>query len=150
MAGIPAGYFDRLRGQESGTDDSAVNKASGASGRYQFLPSTVASLIKQVPGLRDKINENWKTDPNQQDELLRAYTQISLDTLKPILKDRMPTMGELYALHFFGHSGGANALRNADTKLGSLFPDIVFEQNPTLSRDMTPAQFVQYINNAWK
>lgn len=150
MAGIPTGYFSYLTGQESGGNDRAVNKFSGASGRYQFMPSTVVDLVKRVPGLAEKIDSNWRTDPAQQDALLRAYTQISLDTLKPIVKDRMPTMGELYAMHFFGHAGGYRALTNADKKLGELFPDIVFQQNPTLDRDMTPAQFVAYINNAWK
>lgn len=150
MAGVPVGYFSYLTGQESGGNDKAVNKLSGASGRFQFMPSTVADLVRRVPGLAEKIDSNWRTDPVQQDALLRAYTQISLDTLKPIVKDRMPTMGELYAMHFFGHGGGYRALTNADKKLGELFPDIVFEQNPTLDRNMTPAQFVAYINNAWK
>lgn len=150
MAGIPAGYFNYLRGQESGGNDKAVNKESKAAGRYQFLEGTVKDLVSRVPGLAGKIDENWRTDGNQQEALLRAYTQLSLDALKPIVKDRMPTMGELYAMHFFGHGGGYTALSNPNTPIGQLFPDIVFKQNPKLSRNLTGSQFVQYINNAWK
>lgn len=150
MQGVPAGYFERLTGQESGGDDTAVNKLSGASGRYQFMPGTVVDLVKRVPGLAEKINDKWRTDPTQQQALLEAYTQLSLDALKPIVKDRMPTYGELYAMHFFGHGGGKKALTNPDTPLGELFPDVVFEQNPTLNRNMTGAQFVRYINDSWK
>jgi hypothetical protein len=147
MPGIPAGYFDRVAGPESGGRLGAINPKSRAMGRYQFLPSTIADLKRSNPDLL--VNNDWATDKAQQDAWMRAYTQRSVDALKPVIGDRMPTNGELYAMHFFGQGAGAQVLQNRDKPLGQILPDVVFQYNPNLRRDQTAGDFVDTIDKTW-
>src|SRR5262249_36579813 len=75
-AGVPAGYFDRNRPAESAGNDRAVNKDTGAAGRFQFLPTTAEGIRKANPQLG--ITDNWRTDANDQKKLMQAYTQQSV------------------------------------------------------------------------
>jgi len=102
-------YRKGIRGSESAYDDSAVNPTTNATGRYQFLPSTAKALIPDLDLATLK-------NPDVQEKLMKLYTDKSVETLTPML-GRKPTAGELYMLHFLGHSGGPKVLQNLDAPI---------------------------------
>jgi hypothetical protein len=125
---VPAGYFAKLKRPESGGDPRATNKVTGAAGLFQILPTTYAGIRKEAPwlGLTDDIY-----DEANQGKAADFYTQKSIGILQPML-GRMPTMGELYALHFFGHGGGQRFLKNLDAPAAETLPPSYFAANPWL------------------
>lgn len=131
---VPAGYFARLQGPESGGDASIRNPVTGAGGLYQFLPSTWRQIMREAPQLG--LTEAGFYDPSpagraQQDRAIRHYTDQSLRILEPML-GRQPTMGELYALHFLGPSGGPQLLRALDKPVGETVSAAAIKANPWL------------------
>lgn len=137
------GYFAKTRGAESGGNDAAVNGVSGATGRYQFMPSTWGTLAKEAPHLG--LTPEGIKDPAQQERAMQYYTGKSANVLKQVL-GRAPTGGELYALHMFGQNGGASLVANQDAPLQALFPKIVFDQNPFLKNYTTGRQLLADFN----
>lgn len=144
VPGVPAGYYGALARFESGNRSSIVNPTSGATGEFQFLPSTWASIEREAPWLH--LTPEGITDDVQQLRALDYYTGQSVNLLKPLLQ-RDPTGGELYAMHLLGHAGGQNVLANPTMPLRSLLPDAVFQSNPWLSRYRTGADLVPALND---
>lgn len=102
-------YYAMLRKIESGGNDSARNP-SGASGRYQFLPST----WKKYGGGADIM------DVAAQEAAVRRLTADNAGILSKAL-GRQPTNGELYLAHQQGAGGALKLLQNPDktpTELG--------------------------------
>lgn len=128
-AGTSGGdYFARLRQIESGGNDRAVNQASGAAGRYQFIPSTAKAY-----GITDPF------DVAQQETAVRRLTDANRAALTKAL-GRAPTDGELYLAHQQGAGGAIKLLGNPDAVASSL----VGERAVTLNGgkpDMTAGQF---------
>lgn len=108
-AGDRTAYLKGARLIESGNNDDAVNEGSGATGRYQFLPETAKTLMPDLD------LANLKR-PDVQEELMRRYTDKSVELLTPLL-GRKPTAAELYTLHLLGHQGGMRLLANPDAPL---------------------------------
>lgn len=114
-----AGGFDNPGGtlaagtvrDESGGNPQAVNPATGAFGKYQFLPSTAAALAKANPqlGLPDDVRQ-WTSE--HQDAAFQAFTAGNAASMAPKL-GRQPTAGELRLAHYFG-AGGATGLLSLD------------------------------------
>lgn len=140
---VPQGYFASNRRFESGNNPRARNPITGASGSFQFLPSTWASLIKEAPDLG--LTEDGIFDDKQQDAAMRYYTSKSVQRLKPML-NRAPTGGELYTLHLLGHNGGEHVVRNQGAKLASLLPEAVFKANPWLRNYDTGRDLLEDLN----
>ena len=70
MAGIPNGfsdYMNRIAKRESGFNPQAVNKFSGASGLFQFMPRTAANY-----GIKDM--NAFKANPVQQMQTMYKFT----------------------------------------------------------------------------
>lgn len=127
--GAPGGYFRRLRGAESTNDDTAINKVTGAAGRYQIQPRTFDWLARENPQLG--LDPKRILDADQQEKAVRAYTDKSMRQLVPAL-GRMPTSGELYALHFLGHSGGMQFLGGLERPARDVIRAADFKANPWL------------------
>lgn len=108
FTGGPADYFARLRQIESAGDDRAINKATGAAGRYQFIPSTA----KQY-GITNPF------DVNQQEAAVRKFTEDNRRVLVKAL-GREPTHAELYLAHQQGAGGAIKLLTNPDADAASL------------------------------
>jgi len=141
---IPGDTYEAKVGSfESSGSDTAVNKTSGAAGRYQFMPSTAEGLRKQFPDL--KISDQWRTNPEDQQKLMKAYTDISRDALRKAL-GREPTGGELYALHLFGHGKGPSIVAGGNAPLISLTTEQERSGNPFLSNFKTAADLIAYFN----
>ncbi len=141
----PAGYFRRLRGTESTNDDSAVNPVTKASGRYQIQPSTFAWLARENPQLG--LDPSKIFEPAQQEKAVRAYTDKSMRQLVPAL-GRMPTAGELYALHMLGHTGGMQFLGGLDKPTKDVVRAADFKANPWLYKyaDMPASALLNRFN----
>lgn len=132
--GAPVGYFKRLVGPESGGDATARNKVTGAGGLFQFLPSTWQGIMKAAPHLGLTAGGLYDPSPAgvaQQQRAADHYTSESMRRLVPAL-GRQPTMGELYALHFLGHSGGMALLQNLDRPVSEVVSGAAVEANPWL------------------
>lgn len=130
----PSGYFKKLVGPESGGDPSIRNKTTGAGGLFQFLPSTWQSIMKAAPHLGLTPEGFYDPSPAGQAQQQRAadhYTTESMRRLVPAL-GRQPTMGELYALHFLGHSGGMALLQGLDKPVSEVVSGAAIEANPWL------------------
>lgn len=146
VAGVPQNYFSRNRTAESGGDDAAVNKSTGAAGRYQFLPSTAEGIRKANPQLN--ISDNWRTNAEDQEKLMQAYTQQSVGIIKNLLK-RDPTGGELYMLHLLGHGGGPAVLNALDQPLTTTVSAEARRLNPVLQRYKTGRELLNYFNRSF-
>lgn len=127
-AGAPAGYYRNLRRSEATDNPNATNPITKAAGLYQFMPDTWADIMKKAPHLG--LTRDGIYDPAQQDTAVRYYTDRSLSLLTKEL-GRAPTMGELYALHHFGHQGGMNLIQNLDrTARHTVASPAVVKANP--------------------
>jgi len=136
-AGASASYFHAIRQSESGGNDSAKNPNSTATGRYQFIESTWEGLMKSHPELG--LTSAGRTDPDQQEAAIRAFTQDNSNVLKR--NGVPPTNGNLYAAHFLGAGTAAKVLRgDSGALVSTLVSQKVIDANPFL-KNMTVGGF---------
>lgn len=130
-------YYASIRSAESGGNDGAVNRMSGATGRYQFMPKTWAGMMRRYPTLG--LSVNGRTDPDQQERAIKAFTR---DNAKSLERQGVGvTKGTLYAAHFLGSGDAPKVLKASDdTLVSDLVAPVVITQNPHL-RGMTAAGF---------
>lgn len=126
-ANAPQGYFARLRKPESSNNPYATNPITKAAGLYQFLPSTWSDIRKKAPWLG--LTADGIYDTRQQETAVQYYTDRSLNLLTKSL-GRRPTMGELYALHHFGHAGGLHLVENLDKPVAATISPAAIAANP--------------------
>jgi hypothetical protein len=115
-APVGPGYYAALRGPEGTTANAnAVNPTTGASGPYQFLKGTWGDLMNSHPeaGLTWEGYANAKDNMAQHEAAIRLFTDRSMRALVPHL-GRLPTQGELYALHHLGQAGAMRLLKNPE------------------------------------
>ena len=86
---------DKISKVESGNNYKAVNKASNASGKYQFVKSTWEGL-----------GYNWENrfDEKLQEEAMAKLTALNKNTFVSKFKTE-PTDSDLYGMHFLGTAG---------------------------------------------
>ena len=140
---VPEGYFARNRQFESGGDSRARNPITGASGNYQFLPTTWRGLMKEAPHLG--LTEYGIFDDKQQDAAMKYYTGKSTSILKPLL-GRAPTGGELYLSHLLGHAGGPAVIRGIDRPLSETVDPRAIAANPWLKNYATGQDLIADLN----
>ena len=109
---IPFGAFllrvmgeikDKISKVESGNNYKAVNKASNASGKYQFVRSTWEGL-----------GYNWadRFNPQLQEEAMAKLTSLNKNAFVSKFKTE-PTDSDLYGMHFLG-TAGYSKVKQAD------------------------------------
>lgn len=123
---------------ESGGNYGAVNPSSGATGKFQFMPDTWASVAQAHPDLQLPFNMKQAT-PQQQEAAMRALTG---DNAKGLEASGVPaTPGTLYLAHRFGVQGAKTFLSAPDNaQIAQIFPAQWIQQNPDL-QGTTVGQF---------
>jgi LysM repeat protein len=139
----------KIAGRESGGSYTAINPLSGATGKYQFMPSTFAGLVKQArPGdpLYGKTWDDYKNDPATQ-EATMATANKYYDRVLGQNKIEV-TPGRKYLAHFVGAERAANMIKadpdtdlkkyypdKLDTKTGTMRPHPFWTQNPNMDKE---------------
>lgn len=135
-AGLDDTYYGRLRGPEGTLANyDAVNPTTGASGPYQFLRSTWQDLMRSNPelGLTMAGFMNPSANKGQHEAAIRAYSDRSLQAARAQL-GRIPTAGEMYAMHLLGQGGGLGLLNSLDRNVSDIIPSYVIDANSALLR----------------
>jgi hypothetical protein len=135
----------RIRAIESKGDDMAYNRATGASGRYQFRRPTWVSLHNKVygdPGL------SYKFSVPKQERLMNVLMNENGSILRK--KGFEVTPRNLYILHFLGASNGLRVLRNPKSATKDVLPERVIRDNENLLRDKTTAQVLAWAEESMK
>jgi 3-oxoacyl-(acyl-carrier-protein) synthase len=130
----PSGYLKNLGIVESSDKYDAVNPASGAGGKYQFIQKTWDDLGKQNPALALTPEGRTGTTDAHKAEQERAARALSIENAK-ILKStlgRAPTHTETYIAHLLGPGYGSQVLRNPETRVETLVPESFIKANPFL------------------
>ena len=133
-------YKAKTRRAESGTDDTAVNPMSGATGRYQFMPDTWNALMKKYPDAG--LTADGRINGDQQDiamDLLTDENKINLES-----KGIPVTNGSMYVMHALGANIGPKILQAAiggDTRTAAeIVGANVVKQNPTWFKNNPTSQ----------
>ena len=122
MAHPYTNYLSKIRSSESGGNDKARNP-HGASGRYQFLPSTWTNMGYNV---KDIYN------PQLQEEAAYKLTKQNADFLKRKLGIQ-PTDADLYGSHFLGAYGYTKLYKAQDSApISTVMSNIEIAHNPFL------------------
>ena len=88
--------------QESGGDISIVNSI-GALGKYQFMPSTLASVAPSCVG-HDVSQSEFLSDENLQDQIAKCYWQPELQEVQQETSDSNQQCRMMAAFHYSGDS----------------------------------------------
>lgn len=136
-------YMVRNASFESGNDPRAVNKGSGASGLFQFLPSTWADVMRERPDLG--LTTEGIFDVDQQKKAMAHFTKQNALAIAPIL-GRKPTGGELYLAHLLGAGGASQVLRGLDAPITSTISSGAYSGNPFLKQYKTGNDLIAGLN----
>lgn len=133
--GLPSGYLSRTAQIESSGNPDAHN-ASGATGLFQFMPSTA----KQY-GLTNPYDPVASTD---------AAAQLAAANEATLAKGlgRQPTPAELYLAHQQGAGGALGLLQNPDAPASSIIGAKAVTQNGGTS-GMSASQFAGMWENKY-
>lgn len=101
-------YLPRIAEIESTGNPNALHKGSGASGLFQFIPSTAKAF-----GLSNPFDPAAASD---------AASQMTLSNEKTLSRaiGRQPTDGEMYLAHQQGAVGASKILNNPGATMGAL------------------------------
>lgn len=139
-------YYNVIKAQESGGDDSAKNPNSSATGRYQFIKSTWEQVVNSPEGQEAGLTLDGRTDGEQNEKAIRIFTEWNSSAL--LRNGLKPTHGNLYAMHFLGDATGV--LKADDSELlANLLPPRVLKANPFL-KGKDVAWFKKWVNKVVK
>lgn len=138
------GYYDALRGQESGGRGNAKNPRSSAQGYYQFVDDTWADVARRYPELG--LTPDGRGDEAQEERAIKALTRDNTRAL--IASGISPTYANTYAAHFLGSGTAAQVLKAPDNMpIGRIVGPKVMRANPHLN-GMTVAGFKNWTAKA--
>jgi hypothetical protein len=144
--GAPAdidAYMAKNAAFESGNNPDATNPGSGATGLFQFLPSTWRSIMQEAPELG--LTEEGIKNGDQQIKAMRYFTGKHAQALTSML-GRKPTGGELYLLHLLGQGGGSAVLKDLDSPITSTISGGAYAGNPFLKQYKTGHDLIAGLN----
>lgn len=134
-------YTGSVAARESSGNPNAVNPTSGATGLYQFLPSTWQDLMQRHPELG--LTPEGIKDPAQQQKAFPVFTAENAKTLAASGVQPNPT--SLYAAHLLGGGGASKVLSQPDaTPLSAVVDPAALQANPNIA-GMNVGQFKQWV-----
>jgi murein DD-endopeptidase MepM/ murein hydrolase activator NlpD len=117
-------YMERVASQESGGSYTAVNPHSGALGKYQFMPTTLASTAESCDGVgRVPSASEFLGNPELQDKIMGCYVARALPTIQRKTSDPYTQCRMTAAYHY---SGDSDLYDNAKPQsyAGAAYPSI--------------------------
>lgn len=128
---------------ESGGDTTAKNPNSSATGKYQFVKSTFEGVKKNNPNLPDVSWEDFRTNPDAQEQYQKALVNENTSALQRNGLDVNPS--NQYIVHFAGAPKGTAIIKAKDEdKLSSYLGPKAMQANK-FKDDMTIGDFKGYI-----
>jgi murein DD-endopeptidase MepM/ murein hydrolase activator NlpD len=115
-------YVQAIAAKESGSSYSAVNPHSGALGKYQFMPATMASTAKSCLG-RVPMTAEFLGTPDLQDKIMHCYTASALPTIQAKSDDLKTQCRMLASFHYSGNPDKWDNKRR-QTYNGASYPSI--------------------------
>ena len=104
QVGIDPGLLAGMSAQESGLNPNSVNPLGGASGLFQFMPSTWTGMMRRYAS-KFGIPSGTPATNGAANALLGAqYVKNNYDLL--VKRGVSPSPGDLYLMHFLGEGGG--------------------------------------------
>lgn len=130
-------YMDHSLSKESGGNFKAKNSLSSATGGFQWIDSTWASMVKNNPDLG--LTMDGRGNEAQERRAMRRFTE---DNIKHLNRYNIPiNNATVYAAHFLGPGGASSVLTKDDSvSLSNLLSPAVLKANPIL-RNMTVGGF---------
>jgi biotin carboxyl carrier protein len=117
-------YIQAISSQESGHSYSAVNPHSGAMGRYQFMPATMASVAGACTAVgRVPSQAEFLGSPELQDQVMRCKVERDLTTIQAKSDDTNTQCRMLAATHYSGNPDKWNDTKR-QTYNGHSYPSI--------------------------
>jgi hypothetical protein len=143
---MPAGgggdYFSNMAYRESANNPNAVNKGSGATGLYQFMPGTWRGLMEKYPNLG--LTFDGLKDPQQQRVAMERFTQDNAAALK---NAGLPVNEATLALaHQQGAGGAIKLLSNPDAPAAQIVGVKAVTGNGG-DPNMTAGQFANHVTS---
>ena len=124
-SGIGNKYYDTVSNIESKGDYGAVNKSSGATGRYQFFETTAGPYLA-------KMGSNWnefKTNPAIQDSVMKSFTE---DNARFLRKNGIAVNDvSLWTAHNQGRGGARSIFQRGTANIKNLSSNMPAGMEPT-------------------
>lgn len=133
---LPKGLMSAVAHTESRWDPSVVNKSSGATGLFQFMPKTAKSYgvdatdpKSSAVGARRMLEDLWQQQGGDLDKVLASYNWGSGNVARKGM-DRMPSETRNYIASVRSKMGGEPVMAATATQaapasdVGSFFPTI--------------------------
>jgi len=120
-SGLSGSYWDKMSKIESNGDYNAVNKSSGAYGKWQIMPKTMKSYANKLG-----ISMDEARTPQGQDAVIKKFTD---DNARALRRAGLPVNDKtLYLAHQQGAGGAINLLKGnydsvSDRNVNSNNPD---------------------------
>lgn len=117
-------YVKAIARQESGSNYAAVNPHSGALGKYQFMPATLASTAQSCPGVGSvpSVSE-FLGSPELQDRIMGCYVARALPTIQAKAADEFTQCRMMASYHYSGNPDNYNSTR-PQSYAGAAYPSI--------------------------
>lgn len=150
--GVDPEYLFTLSSIESNDGKNTYNEASGATGRFQFMPQTWKLMRDKYPELG--LTEDGINDDIQNTRATLQLTQEHKDAFRR-LYDRDPSNAELFQMHFLGSPRGLRLEDAPDTyplreMIGEKPFQRVLEQNPHIKPDWTAGDLRNWVETTYE
>lgn len=115
-------YVKAIAAKESGGSYGAVNPHSGALGKFQFMPGTMASTAQGCVG-RVPSQGEFLGSPELQDQIMGCFVEGKLSTIQAKATDAYTQCRMMASIHYSGNPDKFNDAR-PQTYNGASYPSI--------------------------
>jgi phage-related minor tail protein len=144
---VSSDYIRAVMGAESSGDPNARNRASSATGLFQFIDSTWERLFRrEFPARAQNMDRDTilaqRANRDDQMALMRALTE---DNRRALERAGFATSNRnLYLAHFAGAQGAIDLLRNPEGTASAILGPRATAANPTVIPGRTAQQVIDW------